>query len=50
MSGQKVDYQVRVTAGIRKINGRLVEMVHEHISVPFPDREAMQEALASSRG
>lgn len=47
-TGEKVDYQVRVTTGLRKMNGRWV-VSHEHVSVPFPNRETMQEALASSR-
>lgn len=46
MSGARADYQVRVTAGLRKLRGRWL-ITHEHISLPFTSREAMQAALES---
>jgi uncharacterized protein (TIGR02246 family) len=45
-SGEKNDYWVRVTAGLRKMNGRWM-VTHEHISVPFKDGEALQAALGA---
>jgi uncharacterized protein (TIGR02246 family) len=45
-SGARTDYQVRVTAGLRKLDGRWL-ITHEHISLPFAGPEAMQAALAS---
>ena len=45
-TGEKADYRVRVTAGCRKLNGRWI-ITHEHVSVPFPNRESMQSTLAS---
>jgi ketosteroid isomerase-like protein len=33
-SGEKADYWVRVTAGLRKIDGRWA-ITHEHISMPI---------------
>jgi uncharacterized protein (TIGR02246 family) len=45
-TGEKAEYRVRVTAGCRKLNGRWM-ITHEHVSVPFSSREAMQAALAS---
>ena len=47
-TGEQADYRVRVTAGFQKMNGRWL-IFHEHVSVPFPDREVMQAALASGR-
>lgn len=44
-SGQNNDYQVRVTASLRKTNGRWL-VTHEHISLPFRSPQAMQAALA----
>jgi uncharacterized protein (TIGR02246 family) len=46
-TGEKRDYRVRVTAGFQKMNGQWM-VTHEHVSVPFINREAMQAALASS--
>jgi ketosteroid isomerase-like protein len=45
-SGEKNDYWVRVTAGLRKMNGGWM-VTHEHISVPFKNGEAMQAALGA---
>ena len=45
-TGEKTDYQVRVTAGLRKVAGRWL-ITHEHISMPFPGAEAMQAALVA---
>jgi uncharacterized protein (TIGR02246 family) len=45
-TGEKAEYGVRVTAGCRKRNGRWI-ITHEHVSVPFPNMESMQAALAS---
>ena len=45
-SGARTDYQVRVTAGLRKVDGRWL-ITHEHVSLPFASAEAMQAALAS---
>ena len=45
-TGEKAEYRVRVSAGCRKLNGRWI-ITHEHVSVPFPNRESMQSALAS---
>jgi uncharacterized protein (TIGR02246 family) len=42
-TGDKADYWVRVTAGLRKMNGRWM-ISHEHISMPFY-METMQAAL-----
>jgi uncharacterized protein (TIGR02246 family) len=44
-SGARTDYQVRVTVGLRKLNGRWL-ITHEHVSLPFASPEAMQAALA----
>ena len=44
--GENAEYQVRVSAGCRKLNGRW-RITHEHVSVPFPNRESMQAGLAS---
>ena len=44
-SGARTDYQVRVTAGLRKLNGRWL-ITHEHVSLPFASPEAMQVALS----
>jgi uncharacterized protein (TIGR02246 family) len=41
-SGEKNDYWVRVTSGLRKANGRWL-VTHEHISMPFY-METMQAA------
>jgi ketosteroid isomerase-like protein len=49
MTGEKTDYWVRVTSGFQKINGQW-KITHEHVSLPFPNREAMQAALVSSPG
>jgi ketosteroid isomerase-like protein len=48
-TGDQADYWVRVTAGCRRLNGQWT-VIHEHVSMPFADREAMQAAVASSRG
>jgi uncharacterized protein (TIGR02246 family) len=48
-TGEKTDYWVRATMGLQKMNGRWM-VIHEHVSVPFNDRTAMQAALASSHG
>jgi ketosteroid isomerase-like protein len=42
-TGDKADYWVRVTAGLRKMNGRWM-ISHEHISMPFY-MDTMQAAL-----
>ena len=44
-TGEKNDYWVRVSAGLQKMNGRW-RLTHEHVSVPFKNREALQAALA----
>jgi uncharacterized protein (TIGR02246 family) len=44
-TGEKNDYWVRVSAGLRKLNGRW-RLTHEHVSVPFKNAEALQAALA----
>jgi uncharacterized protein (TIGR02246 family) len=46
-TGEKTDYWVRVTAGLQRINGRWMA-THEHVSMPFINRETLQTALASS--
>ena len=43
-SGARTDYQVRVTAGLRRMDGRWL-ITHEHVSLPFASAEAMQAAL-----
>jgi uncharacterized protein (TIGR02246 family) len=48
-TGEKTDYRVRVTMGFQRINGRWM-VTHEHISMPFRSREALQAALVSPRG
>ena len=48
-TGAQADYWVRVTAGLRKVSGRWL-VTHEHVSLPFPDMEAMQAALAATTG
>ena len=45
-SGASTDYQVRVTAGLRKADDRWL-LTHEHVSLPFASTEAMQAALVS---
>ena len=45
-SGASAEYQVRVTAGLRKAHDRWL-LTHEHVSLPFASTEAMQAALAS---
>ena len=47
-TGEQTDYWVRVTAGFQRVNGKWM-VTHEHVSVPFTNREAMQAALASSQ-
>jgi uncharacterized protein (TIGR02246 family) len=42
-TGEKADYWVRVSAGLRKVHGRWMVM-HEHISVPI-DMETMRAAF-----
>jgi hypothetical protein len=37
-----------VTAGFQKMNGKWM-VTHEHVSVPFTNRETMLAALAPSR-
>ena len=44
-TGEKTDYWVRVTAGLQKMNGEWM-VTHEHVSVPFANRETMLVALA----
>ena len=46
-TGEKTDYGVRVTVGLRKMNGQWM-VTHEHLSMPFNNRETMQAALASA--
>jgi uncharacterized protein (TIGR02246 family) len=48
-TGKKTDYWVRVTMGFQMINARWL-VTHEHVSMPFSSREALQSALASPRG
>lgn len=43
VTGENIDYWVRVTSGFRKINGRWL-INHEHVSVPI-HMETMQAAL-----
>jgi uncharacterized protein (TIGR02246 family) len=40
----KTDYWVRVTMGFQMIDGRWL-VTHEHVSMPFSSREALQAAL-----
>ena len=47
-TGEKTDYWVRVTMGFQRINGRWM-VTHEHVSMPFISREALQAALVSPR-
>lgn len=47
-SGEKNDYWVRVTMGFQKMNGQWMA-THEHVSLPFTDRDTLRAALASSR-
>jgi uncharacterized protein (TIGR02246 family) len=47
-TGEKNDYWVRVTMGFQKMNGQWM-VTHEHVSVPFTNRETLRAALASSR-
>jgi uncharacterized protein (TIGR02246 family) len=47
-SGEKIDYWVRVTMGFQKMNGQWM-VTHEHVSLPFTNRDTMQAAVASSR-
>ena len=42
-TGEKADYWVRVTSGLRKMNGQWT-ITHEHVSAPI-DMETMQAAL-----
>ena len=42
-TGEKADYWIRVTSGLRKINGRWM-ITHEHVSAPI-NMETMQAAL-----
>jgi ketosteroid isomerase-like protein len=42
-TGEKTDYWVRVTSGLRKMKGRWL-IIHEHVSVPI-HMETMQGAL-----
>ncbi len=42
-TGEKADYWVRVTSGLRKMNGRWM-ITHEHVSAPI-NVETMQAAL-----
>ena len=46
-TGEKNDYWVRVTAGFQRMDGQWV-VIHEHVSVPFIDRETMRAALAAA--
>jgi uncharacterized protein (TIGR02246 family) len=48
-TGQKTDYGVRVTVGLQKVNGQWM-VTHEHVSMPFINRESMQAALGSAVG
>jgi len=43
-TGERTDYRVRVTAGLKKLNDRWT-ITHEHISVPFTNRETMLAAI-----
>jgi uncharacterized protein (TIGR02246 family) len=43
-SGEKTDYWVRVTVGLQKMNGQW-RIIHEHVSLPFKNRETMRAAL-----
>ena len=43
-TGEKTDYEVRVTAGFRKMNGRWM-ITHEHVSLPFKNRQTLLAAL-----
>ena len=45
-TGETTSYRVRVTAGFQMVNGEWM-VTHEHVSVPFTNREAMLAALAS---
>ena len=47
-SGEKNDYRVRVTMGFQKMNGQWM-VTHEHVSMPFTNRDTLRAALASSR-
>jgi uncharacterized protein (TIGR02246 family) len=47
-SGEKNDYWVRVTMGFQKMNGQWM-VTHEHVSIPFTNRDTLRAALASSR-
>jgi uncharacterized protein (TIGR02246 family) len=47
-SGEKTDYWVRVTMGFEKMNGQWM-VTHEHVSLPFPNRDTMRAAVASSQ-
>jgi uncharacterized protein (TIGR02246 family) len=49
VNGTKTDYWVRVSMGLQKMNGQWM-VTHEHVSVPFNNRDTMQAALASSHG
>lgn len=42
------DYWVRVTAGCRKTNGQWM-LIHEHVSMPFANREFMQAVAQRPR-
>jgi ketosteroid isomerase-like protein len=42
-TGEKIDYWVRVTAGLKKLNGDWI-IVHEHVSMPF-HMETMKAAI-----
>jgi uncharacterized protein (TIGR02246 family) len=42
-TGEKADYWVRVTSGLRKLNGQWM-ITHEHVSVPI-NMQTMQAAL-----
>jgi uncharacterized protein (TIGR02246 family) len=48
-TGEKNDYWVRVTVGLRKTNGQWLA-IHEHVSVPFSNMATLQAALATSHG
>lgn len=47
-SGEHADYWVRVTAGCRKTNGQWM-VIHEHVSMPFANRESMQAVAQRPR-
>ncbi len=47
-TGERTDYWVRVTMGLRKTSGQWL-VTHEHVSLPFLDMETMRAALASSQ-